>query len=198
MKYLEELKSLIPQIEVNDRNGESIPIEETVSKIISVINSNHKKGNKVILIGNGGSASIASHLTVDFMRSTQINAVAFNDGSLLTCMGNDFGYEYVFEKPIEVCAQEGDILFAISSSGKSKNILYATRMARKKKCFIITLSGFDKNNPLRKEGDFNFYVPSYSYGYVEIIHLVICHLIVEHVKERDKGTEDQRHKASEM
>ncbi len=198
MKYLEELKSLIPQIEVNDCNGESIPFEETVSKIISVINSNHKKGNKVILIGNGGSASIASHLTVDFMRSTQINAVAFNDGSLLTCMGNDFGYEYVFEKPIEVCAQEGDILFAISSSGKSKNILYATRMARKKKCFIITLSGFDKNNPLRKEGDFNFYVPSYSYGYVEIIHLVICHLIVEHVKERDKGTEDQRHKASEM
>ena len=76
-------------------------------------------------------------------------------------------------------AQRGDILFSISSSGKSKNILNATREARKKKCFLITLSGFKKENLLRKMGDINFYLPSDSYGYVEIGHLAICHCIVD-------------------
>ena len=81
-------------------------------------------------------------------------------------------------------AQKGDILFAISSSGESKNILNGALKARQKGCHIITLSGFARENPLQKMGDVNFYVPSHSYGYVEIAHLTICHCIVDELCKR--------------
>jgi len=183
VNYIAELQTLLSKIEVSDINGNHIPFDKAITKIINTINTNKKKGNKVIFIGNGGSASIASHLTADFMKNAQIPAIAFNDSSLLTCLSNDLGYEYVFEKPIEMLSTKGDILFSISSSGKSRNILNATLKAKRKNCFVITLSGFNKNNHLRKLGDINFYIPSYSYGYVEIIHLVICHLIVDSIKK---------------
>ena len=182
-KYFKDLSGLLPVIEITSKNGDNIPFDTAILKIVSVIIENHKIGNKVILIGNGGSASIASHIITDFIRSGHIEATTFSDSSLLTCISNDFGYEHVYEKPIEVSAREGDVLFSISSSGKSNNILNAVKSAKKKKCFIITLSGFDDTNPLRKEGDINFYVPSHHYGFVEIIHLTICHLIVDHIKE---------------
>lgn len=183
INYIAELKELFSKIEISNINGNPVPFDKAISKIINTVESNKKKGNKVIFIGNGGSASIASHLTTDFMKNAQIPAIAFNDSSLLTCLSNDLGYESVFEKPIEMLSTKGDILFSISSSGKSRNIVNATLEAKRKKCFVITLSGFNKNNRLRKLGNVNFYIPSYSYGYVEIIHLVICHLIVDSIKK---------------
>ena len=150
-----------------------------ILKIVKLIISQHKKGNKLIFIGNGGSASIASHIATDFLKNAKIPAITFNDVSLITCISNDLGYENVFQKPLDLLAKNGDILVSISSSGKSQNILNATKAARNKKCFIITLSGFSKKNPLRKLGDINFYIPSYSYGVVEIAHLSICHCIVD-------------------
>ena len=114
--------------------------------------------------------------------------MAFNDAALLTCISNDFGYDNVFAKPIEMFARAGDILVAISSSGKSENIIKATRMALSKKCKVISLSGFNKNNPLRSLGDVNFYVPSCSYGQVEVMHHSICHCMLDSlVFESDKG-----------
>lgn len=133
-----------------------------------------------MFIGNGGSASIASHMAIDFWKNSGIKAVSFNDSSQLTCLSNDFGYEYVFEKPIEMFAENGDVLIAISSSGRSRNILRGVKAARRKRCRIITMSGFKKNNPLRKIGDLNYYAPSDSYGFVEIIHGAICHLFADH------------------
>ena len=138
----------------------------------------------MILIGNGGSASIASHIATDFLKNAEIPALAFNDSSLITCLSNDLGYEYVFQKPLEMLAKKGDILFSISSSGKSENILNAVKEAKSKGCFLITCSGFNKKNPLRKLGDINFYIPSYAYGYVEIAHLVICHSVVDKIIEK--------------
>jgi len=75
------------------------------------------------------------------------------------------------------------VLFSISSSGASQNIIKAVKMARKKGTFLITLSGFDAANPLRAHGDINFYVPSRDYGSVEIAHLAICHHIVDRIKK---------------
>ena len=136
-------------------------------------------GNKIIFIGNGGSAAIASHQAIDYWKNGEIPAVAFNDASMLTCLGNDYGYEYVFEKPINMFANKGDILISISSSGKSKNIINAVKAAKKKELFVITMSGFSKLNPLRSHGDLNFYVSSNVYGHVEITHLVFCHTILD-------------------
>ena len=137
-----------------------------------------------MFIGNGASAAISSHIATDFLKNGRIRAIAFNDSTLLTCISNDIGYEHVFEKPIEMFADEGDVLFAISSSGRSENVLRGVRAARTRKCRVITLSGFDSDNPLFLLGDINFYVPAQSYGPVEIIHHSICHCILDVIMKK--------------
>jgi D-sedoheptulose 7-phosphate isomerase len=123
-------------------------------------------------------------MATDFLKNAKIAALAFSDSSLLTCLSNDLGYENVFKKPIEMLAQRGDIVFDISSSGCSKNILNAAIAAKRKGCILITLSGFKRNNPLRNLGDVNLYVPSNSYGYVESTHSVICHCINDYLLKK--------------
>lgn len=174
-----ELGNLFLRIEVTDHKHKVVSFENAIASVSQIVLKHSKQGNKVIIIGNGGSASIASHIAADFLKNIKIPALAFNDASLLTCLSNDLGYENVFSVPIGLLADKGDILFAISSSGKSKNILNAVSQARKRGCFIVTLSGFSSSNLLRDMGDVNFYVPSSSYGDVEITHLAICHAVID-------------------
>jgi D-sedoheptulose 7-phosphate isomerase len=145
-------------------------------------------GRKLIFIGNGGSAGIASHLAIDFSKNGGLRALAFNDASALTCLGNDLGYEHVFAKQLDFHAWPGDALMAISSSGASPNILAGVATARTRSCTVITFSGFSENNPLRRTGDLNFYVRSRAYGFVEIAHLALCHAILD----LDMGWEPSR------
>lgn len=182
--YLSELGKLILKAEVNDSKNWKMSFDGAILSITDSIVKWVKKGNKLIIIGNGGSASIASHIATDFLKNAAMPALAFNDSALITCLSNDLGYEYVFEKPMEMLSQKGDILFAISSSGKSRNILNAAEKAIQRGCFLVTLSGFSSGNPLRKLGDINFYIPSSSYGYVEIAHLAICHCVVDTIIQK--------------
>jgi D-sedoheptulose 7-phosphate isomerase len=139
----------------------------------------HDAGNKIIFIGNGGSAGIASHLAIDFSKNGGLRSLAFNDPSALTCLGNDLGYENVFAKQLDFHARPGDLLIAISSSGRSPNILGAVKMARTRDCKVTTFSGFTEENELRRTGDVNFYVRSREYGFVEIAHLALCHAVLD-------------------
>lgn len=139
----------------------------------------HAQGNKIIFIGNGGSAGISSHLAIDYSKNGNMRALAFNDGAALTCLANDLGYENVFAKQIELHARKGDLLVAISSSGRSPNIIEGVKQARESGCAVITMSGFTPDNPLRQMGDVNFYVDSNVYGLVEILHLTLGHLILD-------------------
>ena len=132
-----------------------------------------------MFIGNGGSAGLASHLAIDFSKNGRLRSLAFNDASALTCLGNDLGYENVFAKQLEFHARAGDLLIAISSSGQSANILAAVERARAAKVGVITLSGFGRDNKLRRTGDLNFYVRSSEYGFVEVAHLALCHAILD-------------------
>ena len=116
---------------------------------------------------------------MDYWKNGGLAALAFNDASLLTCISNDFGYERVFAEPIAQFARVGDVLVAISSSGRSRNILQAVEAARKVGCWVMTLSGFEEANALRRMGDLNFYLPSKSYGVVEITHLALLHSMLE-------------------
>jgi len=177
--YYRNLLNLIQAVKVTDKNGIALDFYEGIERVADLVMNQRAADYKIMFIGNGASAAISSHMSTDFWKNGGIKAVAFNDPSLLTCISNDFGYKYVFEKPIKMFANEGDILFAISSSGKSENILRGAQSANLKRCKIITLSGFKKNNPLSLLGDFNFYVPSNSYGPVEIIHHSICHCILD-------------------
>ena len=132
-----------------------------------------------MFFGNGGSAAIASHVSVDLTKNTKIRALNFNEADLLTCFSNDYGYEKWIEKTIEFYADSKDVIVLISSSGRSKNMLNACKAAKKKKISnIITLTGNKKNNPLSKLGKINLWVNSNIYNYIENIHqiwlLAIC------------------------
>jgi D-sedoheptulose 7-phosphate isomerase len=143
----------------------------------------------VMLIGNGGSAAIASHGAIDFLNSVRVRAMTFSEPSVSTCISNDYGYENVFSRQIEMFAESGDILIAISSSGSSKNILNAVLTAKGRNCGVVTLSGFEPQNPLRQLGEFNLYIPSFEYGIVEVCHQIIMHSFTDYIHLRLKEKE---------
>jgi D-sedoheptulose 7-phosphate isomerase len=178
-EYFANLTNQLESIKISDRNGESLEFLQGLETVTRLIVEQTRSNKKLIFIGNGASAAIASHMSTDYWKNGGMRAIAYNDSSLLTCISNDYGYQHVFEKPIEMFADEGDILMAISSSGKSENILRGAKAAQAKKCSLITFSGFHSKNPLSRLGDYNFYVPSPDYGPVEIIHMAICHCICD-------------------
>jgi len=187
--YYRNLTSIVNSIRATNAEGDELNFYKGIEKAGNLIKSCADSGNKIMFIGNGASASISSHMATDFFKNGGIRALAFNDSSLLTCISNDFGYKYVFSKPIETFANKEDIVFAISSSGESENILEGVKMARSRSCNVITLSGFREYNGLSTTGDINFYVPSQKYGHVEIIHHSICHCVLDMIishKNRQK------------
>jgi D-sedoheptulose 7-phosphate isomerase len=168
-------------------SGESLDLASGVATGAELIQERTQAGGKLMFIGNGASAAISSHMATDFWKTGGIRAMAFNDSSGLTCIGNDYGYQHLFEKPVEMFADPGDVLVAISSSGRSENILRAVAAARSKKCQVLTLSGFEPDNPLRALGDGNFYVPVQSYGQVEVLHHSICHCLLDTIVATRRG-----------
>ena len=173
-KYLEDFSSLLK------------PNKDIVTKIIharDVMVDVQKNNNKIMIFGNGGSAAIASHVSVDLTKNANVRCTNYNEADLITCFANDYGYERWIEKAVDFYADKNDVLILISSSGKSKNMINACKSARKKEFSkIITFTGHDKGNPLSKLGDINFWINSKAYNFVENIHqvwlLTICDLII--------------------
>lgn len=167
-KYIKELKDKIDNLNMKS-------FHET-EKIIKTFKKNSKK--KIIILGNGGSSSIASHATVDFLKNNDINILNFSDHSLLTCYSNDFGYENVFFKILKNFLNKDDLLILISSSGSSKNIINAIKYCKHNKIKLIGFSGFKKNNLLNKKADISFWVNSKNYNIIENTHqawlLMLC------------------------
>ena len=120
-------------------------------------------------------------MSVDLTKVAKVRSINFNETDLLTCYSNDYGYDRVFEKAIENYAIKGDVLIAISSSGRSKNIINAVRKAKSLDLKVITFSGFSRDNPLRKEGDLNFWINSKAYNIVEISHQTLLLSIVDFI-----------------
>jgi D-sedoheptulose 7-phosphate isomerase len=154
-------------------------IEATVERSLRATETD----GRVLFVGNGGSAAIASHMAIDFSKNGAMRALAFNDGAALTCLANDLGYERIFAAQIEMHGRSGDLLMAISSSGQSASILNAAASARRLGIEVITFSGFKPSNPLRRLGDVNYFVDSDRYGYVEICHLTLVHAVLDQVYE---------------
>jgi len=136
---------------------------------------------KIFFIGNGASCSMASHFAADYTKNGGITSFSVNDGALLSCFSNDFSFETSYMEILKRQLENEDLLVAISSSGKSRNILLAVDFVKTncKKSPIITLSGFNDNNPLRTKGNFNLYVPASEYGLVESVHSYYLHLIID-------------------
>lgn len=183
LDHFKKLCQLQSEARVTDRSGAVIGLAAGFEHYIQAALETRKKNAKLIFIGNGGSAGIASHLAIDHSKNGQLPAMAFSDASAITCLSNDYGYEHVFAKQIEYHARKDDLLIAISSSGKSANIINAVNEARRIGCGVITLAGFDPANPLNKMGDVNFYVDSKEYGYVEVSHMALIHSVLDYIIE---------------
>jgi len=151
---------------------------EKISKSLISVN---KKNRKVIIFGNGGSAAISSHVSVDLTKNAKIRCINFNEADLLTCFANDYGYQKVYSKALEFYADRGDAVIIISSSGKSKNMLEAAKICKKKKLLLYTLTGFSDKNPLKKMGNLNLWVNSRGYNIIENIHQIWLLSIVDRI-----------------
>ena len=187
MRFLETLATIRSGIIVTGLDGQPLALDQGLTEGIAAMERCALAGRKLMFIGNGGSAAIASHQAVDYWKNGGLKAVAFNDASLLTCIGNDYGYDRVFAEPIRRFGEAQDLLIAISSSGKSPNILRGVEAAREQGCRVLTLSGFDDTNPLRRLGELNFYVPSHAYGIVEVMHLSLLHAMLDEAIARKKA-----------
>lgn len=157
-------------------------IFEKLLKLKKELESVSRSGKKTMVFGNGGSAAMASHVAVDFSKNAKIRMVNFNEADLITCLANDYGFENWMAEAIEIYGDEGDQVLLISSSGKSQNVVNAAKLARKKKYKVITFTGFNSNNPLKENGDLNFWVNSKAYNIVEMIHhiwlLSVCDSVI--------------------
>jgi D-sedoheptulose 7-phosphate isomerase len=177
--YFRDLSDLLRTMQVTDAGGRPLSLDEEAANAVDIIRAAKAAGGKVMLIGNGGSAAIVSHMHNDLSKAAGVRAVVFHELPLLTALTNDHGYEGVFARPLELWADPGDVLFAVSSGGRSANILAAVRAAVARECRVITLTGFDADNPLRRMGHLNFYVSSQSYGYVETAHSALAHYLTD-------------------
>lgn len=187
-EYFGELAEAVAQTEFTDREGKRLYRDEAFERIESLVaryvaplggeKSDSRRG-KVMLVGNGGSAAIASHIQNDLSKALGVRALVFNEAPLLTALANDLDYDAAFEHNAAIWSDMGDLMFAISSSGRSENIYRAARAALARGCRVVTLSGFGADNPLRRAGEINLYVPSNSYGHVEVAHLALLHCLTD-------------------
>ena len=171
-KYFKTIERKISSIDI-------IQLEQIAEIALKI----HYAGKKIIIVGNGGSAAMASHVAVDFTKAAGIRAMNFNEADLITCFANDYGYENWVAKALESYADSGDLAILISSSGKSQNILNAAEKANEIGLSVITVSGFLTDNPLRKLGDLNLWVDSTEYNIVEMTHHVWLVAIIDYLIE---------------
>jgi len=140
-----------------------------------------ERKKKIILVGNGGSSAIASHVAVDFTKAAKIRAINFNEADLITCFANDYGYENWVSEALKAYSDPGDMLILISSSGQSLNLLNAAKVSKELGLELVTLSGFLPSNPLRNMGHINLWVNSETYNVVETVHQTWLLALVDHV-----------------
>jgi D-sedoheptulose 7-phosphate isomerase len=170
-KYLETYQNLL-SIKSNLQND--------INKIMQVFLDVKKKNNRVFFFGNGGSSAICSHIATDLVKNIKIKSFSLHDFDLVTCFSNDFGFQNWIQKAIDrYVIKKKDIVILISSSGKSQNMLKAAKFCKKNSIYLITLTGFNKNNPLKKLGNINLWVNSNLYNFVEVAHLQVLAYIVD-------------------
>ena len=153
--------------------------EDGLQQALSLLRGVQQRGGCVYLIGNGGSAAIVAHVQNDLVNKGRLRAHVLHEASLLTCMSNDYGYEQAYAEILERVLRPDDVLIAVSSSGRSKNILNAVEVARSRGAHILTLTGFTPENPLRASGHVNVWLPSSDYGEVEIGHQLVLHYLAD-------------------
>jgi len=175
-------------------------VAQNLSDIIvdaaQIILDTYKAGGKVLLIGNGGSAADAQHITAELVGRFKLErkglpAIALTtDTSILTALANDYGYDTVFSRQIEALAEEGDVLVALTTSGASPNILKAVEMAHSKGVVVIALAG-KNSGKLKGMADLTIVVPSDNTARIQEAHItighIVCHLVEKELFDESSG-----------
>tara|TARA_Y100000996_G_scaffold412437_1_gene398567 strand:- start:2127 stop:2699 length:573 start_codon:yes stop_codon:yes gene_type:complete len=178
IKFFKEYSNKTSEI-INFNDSDLKIIQQIYKKFINI----NKTKNKLIFLGNGGSAAISSHVSVDLTKNAKIRSTCFNESDLITCLSNDYGYEKWMAKALEFYAIKGDTVIIISSSGESKNVLLAAQYCLKNNIDYITLTGNKKNNKLIKKNKkgLNLWVNSKSYNIIEMTHLFALLMIIDKI-----------------
>ena len=168
--------------------SETKNLDNEINQAINIITDCFRNGNKVVIFGNGGSAADAQHFAAElvgrYLKERQsLPAIALTtDTSIITAIGNDYGFEYVFSRQCESIVNKNDVVIAISTSGKSKNIINGVVASKKKGAFTIGLTG-EVGRDLDKIIDLLLVAPSKSIPRIQEVHRIIMHIISELVEE---------------
>ena len=166
---------------------ESKILADDIDVIIKKILNSIKKDGKIVAVGNGGSAADAQHFVAEFIgrfnkNRKSIPALALTtDTSIITAIGNDYGFEKIFSRQCESMLRKNDVVFAITTSGESKNIIECLKVAKKKGVFVVGLTGLNGKR-LRNYSDIILFAPSKLTARIQEIHRVILHIICELVE----------------
>ncbi len=168
-KYIKDYYNIIKQVD-----------HSTLKKIINKLKTfNRKNSGKIWIFGNGGSHATSSHIATDFTKNTNIKMLTISDADQITCFSNDYGYENWISTALEKYLTKDDLVILISSSGNSQNMINAAKVCKNKNIFLITLTGFRKNNKLKPYGNLSIWIDSNSYNFVELAHLQIMTYLVD-------------------
>lgn len=181
--WISSFSMILSETAITTNLHEELFLEQGFQTIINLLMQCRFANATVYIVGNGGSAAIASHAVIDFVNMAKMRAHALLDPAVTTCISNDYGYEQIYSKQLAQFIQTDDVLIAISSSGQSKNIMNAVAVAKMHNAKVITLSGFSQDNPLRKMGQYNLWLDSEAYGAVEIGHAFILHYLTDYLRE---------------
>lgn len=173
--YLDTIANGLHALEITTRTGERLSPADGIARWVALTLDVDTRDAQLFLIGNGGSAGMASHMAADACKNGKLRALALNDAAMLTATSNDVDYAQVFSLQLERLARRGDLLVTISSSGNSPNVLKALETASRIGMGSVTLSAKSADNRSRALGDLNFYVPLTRYGWAESAHQIILH-----------------------
>ena len=172
---VQRLISLLVELSFGNESGQGVHADVAFTRLAELTSLIRKSRSTIYFIGNGASASMASHYAADFAKNGHLHTQVFSDLALITAVANDLDYSRVFAEPLRQRGNAGDMLVAISSSGESPNILKAVDVARERGMKVVTLSAMSPVNPLRRMGDLNAYVAADCYGDAETCHASILH-----------------------
>lgn len=183
-QHVETICGLLTKVECTDRNGRQAPIQSGFDEWKAATLRLRERRGTVFLIGNGASASMASHMAADLAKNAHLHTEVFSDVALLTAISNDLGYDKVYSEPLSRRCNPCDMLVAISSSGRSPNVLAAVNVANEHALTVVTLTAMSPGNPLRHSGTLNLYVPATTYSAAESCHAAILHHWMDMVEIR--------------
>jgi D-sedoheptulose 7-phosphate isomerase len=163
---------------------------DELTQLGEILTRAYRNGKQVFTVGNGGSSSLASHMAADLAKNTigpnmkRFRIMSLNENAaIVTALANDLGYENIFSEQLTNLIRAGDVLIVVSASGNSPNIIKAIEYAQGQSAEVVGLLGFDGGRAAEL-ADLAIVVPSFDYGIVEDVHLVINHILVEYFRVR--------------